>query len=360
MPAVRPPALAALALLLASAAAGSPASAEDPPFPAGTSSRTLEGLRCSVVIPEAFDAAKEHSLLVILHGAGGTETGMAGTMAGMAAEDFVVVAPKSTADTWDKKDLDAVRRITASLKKRLHVGQGRLHGVGFSNGGWNLAPLVFDEELGFATACWVASGYKGGSVPKGARKTMGVLALAGEQDGNRDAAAKTPDLLRDKVRSAECLLQPFLDHKWPEKLQPYLQWWLKVMEGRFTPGECGAFDWFDDRAKAEAVAREKKSGTFLYYWSAGSAGSPVAKAFQNETLRDPLVQRFGRQLAAVKQGAEEGASSLAERGIGELPAVVVLDSDAKPVKTLCGAKLTPPALAAALRSVAPDKTLPKR
>lgn len=353
------PATAALALVLALAAGGSPAVAvEDPPFPSGTSSQTLEGLRCSVVMPEAFDPAKERSLLVVLHGAGGTETGMAGTMAGMAAEDFVVVAPKSTADTWAKSDLDAVRRITASLKKRLKIGAGRLHGIGFSNGGWNLAPVVFDEELGFASACWVAAGFKGGAVPKAARKTMGVLALAGQQDGNRDAAEKTPDLLKDKVRSAECLLQPNLDHKWPEKLQPYLQWWLLVMEGRFKPGECAAFDWAADPAAAQAEMTRRKTGGFTYFFGKDQEGDAAAKSFQNETLRDPLVQRFGRQLAAYKAERTPEAEAAAAVALKSTPAVVVRKPDGTVSKVLEG-KITAAALGHALRAVAPDKEMPK-
>ena len=32
-----------------------------------------------------------------------------------------------------------------------------------------------------ASACWIAAGYDGGSVPKWARKSLGVLALAGTE-----------------------------------------------------------------------------------------------------------------------------------------------------------------------------------
>jgi predicted esterase len=352
-----PPLLALAAALLA---IGGPAAAvDDGPIPPGTSSRILEGLRCSLVLPEGFDAAKEHSLVVVLHGNGGTETGMAGTLAHLASDDFAVVAPKSTGLGWDRKDVDAVRRIVAGLKKSLHVGEGRLHGIGFSNGGWNLAPLVFDEDLRFASACWVAAGYNGGSVPKAARRTMGVLALAGTEDGNRDVAEKTPDLLRDRVRSAECLLQPGLGHAWPEKLAPYLRWWLLVMEGRHVPGDCGAFDWAADPAAAQAEMTKRNTGGFAWYWSKDSAADPVAKAFQNETLRDPLVQRFGRQLVAWKEERSPAAEAAAAVALKETPAVVVREHDGRVVKILQG-KFPASALGAALRSVAPDKTMPKR
>src|SRR6185503_8655770 len=139
-----------LALVLASVAialAAAPAAPEDaPPFPAGTSSQTLEGLQCSIVMPNGFDVAKEHSLVVVLHGNGGNETGMAGGLQHLAKEDFVVCAPKSHGVGWETAgDIDAVKRITADLKKRLHVGERRLHVIGFSNGGWNLTPIAFDD-----------------------------------------------------------------------------------------------------------------------------------------------------------------------------------------------------------------------
>jgi predicted esterase len=351
---------AVLALAASLAAAPARCAAEDPPFPAGTSSQTLDGLRCSVVMPDAFDPAKERSMIVILHGAGGSETGMAGSLQLMAADDFVVVAPKSTADTWDKKDIDAVRRIAASLRKRLRIGEGRLHAAGFSNGGWNLAPLAFDEDLRCASACWIASGYSGGMVPKAARKGMGALALAGSEDPNRGAAEKTPDLLKDKVRCAECLIQPGIAHKWPDKLVPYLRWWLLVMEGRFTPGDCGAFDWAADPAAAEAAMKSRKAGGFAYFFSKDQAGDAAAKAFQNEALRDPLVQRFGRQLVAWKLERAEAAEAFAKEGLKETPAVVVYDADGKAVKSLQGQKISPAALGIALRSVAADRSMPKR
>ena len=325
--------------------------AEDPPFPEGTSSHVMEGLKVSLVMPAGWDPAKERSMIVILHGTGGTETGMAGSLAHLAADDFVVVAPKSRGMGWDKPDVEAVRRIAADLKKRLKIGEGRLHAAGFSNGGWNLAPLAFDDALRCASACWIAAGFDGGSVPKWAKKGMGVLALAGSEDGNRPHAEKTPDLLEGKVRSGECLLQPGLGHEWPGKLMPYYRWWLLVMEGRFAPGECAAFDWFDDGTAAAARMKEKGTGGLLYLWSKEQAADPAAKAFQNEILRDPLVQRFGRQLAAWKE----------ERpGTKETPAVVVHDAAGKIVKTLQGPKVTAAAVAAALRSVAPDKTVPKK
>jgi predicted esterase len=348
------------ALLLAALLAAAAPAAGDDPFPPGTSSQSLEGLRCSIVMPESGAAAQGRSLLVILHGAGGTETGMAGSLAHLAADGFVVLAPKSAGQTWAKADLDAVRKVAADLKKRLGIADGRMHAAGFSNGGWNLADVAFDEHLKFSSACWIAAGFKGGKPPPHARKGMGALALAGAEDGNRDAAEKTPDLLDGKVRSAECRIQPNLGHAWPEKLMPYYRWWLLVQEGRFVPGDCAAFEWIADPAAAADEAKARKTGRFVYLWSAAQAADPAAKAFQNDTLRDAVVQRFGSQLVAARIEAPPGSPLLAEHGVKETPAVVVYDAEGKALKALAGPKITAAALGAALRLAAPDRTLPKR
>ena len=65
-----------------------PAQADDAPFPPGTSSHWLESLKCSIVMPEKFDPAKERSMVVVLHGAGGTETGMASVLAFLCSDDY--------------------------------------------------------------------------------------------------------------------------------------------------------------------------------------------------------------------------------------------------------------------------------
>lgn len=334
---------------------------EAAPFPTGESTQQLEGLKCTVEMPAGFDVAKEHALVVILHGNGGTDDGMARSLMHLCKDDFVVVAPKSTGLGWSGPDIEAVRRLTAELRKRLHVGERRLHGIGFSNGGWNLAPLAFDEALRFQSACWVAAGFQGGSVPKHAKKEMGILALAGAEDPNRDAAEKTVTLLDEKVRSAECRLQLGLGHAWPDQLVPYLTWWLKVQDGRYTPGVCAAFEWkASPQAALEAAASAPaKTGSFVWWYAtAADQANEKAKAFQNDTTRARLVQRFGQQLPAAKVDRDVDPDGFAKAGLKTTPAVVVYDAAGK-VKATFQDKIDPKALAAALRSVAPDKSTPK-
>lgn len=347
--------LAALSAVLVLSPRSAPA--QESPFPAGQSVQQLEGMRCTVLMPDAYDAAKERSLLVILHGNGGDDS-LALAMQHMTQEEFVVVAPKSTGVGWSAPDVEKVRRIAADLRKRLRVGERRLHVLGFSNGGWNLSPLAFDEALRVQSACWVAAGFNGGKPPKHAKKEMGVLALAGTEDGNRDAAEKTVPMLEEKVRTAECRLQPKLGHEWPRELVPYYSWWLTVQEGRFTPGTCAAFAWKESPQAALDAAAAAKTGSFVYWWSAQDAQNEKAKTLQNDVLRDALVQRFGQQLAAAKASREDAAEEWAKTGLKTTPAVVVYDAAGK-VKASLQDKVDAKSLAAALRSVAADKSLPK-
>jgi len=311
-------------------------------------------------MPDSFDPAKERSMVVVLHGAGGTETGMAGSLAFLAAEDYVVVAPKSAGQTWEKADLDAVKRIVAMLRKSLRIGKDRLHGLGFSNGGWNLHSVAFDPDLRFTSACWVAAGYKEGKPPPHAAKGMGVLAMAGEKDPNRPFAEATVDLLEGKVRSVEFRMEPGAKHEWTPRQMPYYGWWLGVQEGRFTPGSTRSLDWLEPTGDPQGAMAAKKLGGFVYWYSSEDDGvNEKAKQFENATLQDPLVRFLGNQLVAWKQDRKDFPANFLGAGLKSTPAVVVYQPLGTVVKVLEG-DIKPAALAAALRAVAKEKSPPKR
>jgi predicted esterase len=344
-------ALAALLALLVGAAC-----ADGLPYPEGHSSQRIEGLQVELILPAGLAPEKPASLVVILHGAGGTATGMAGSLRGWVPDGYVVCAPKSTEATWSDADVKAVLRIGAHLKAVLPVDPKRVHVVGFSNGGWNLGPLAFDDDLHPCSATWVAAGCTGGRVPKWAVKELGVLALAGTEDGNAGAARATVDVLKDKVRSVEVRFQKGLGHEWPGELMPYLKWWMGAMEGRFVPGEDMNFAWGESVEQAlAALAGAKKGGVLLYAFDAGDADDPIARALQNEVLMDPDVRFFGEQLQAVKLDLSQHREALEALGVKTTPAVVVLAKDGKPKKVLEGKSLKASKVASALKSVAPEK-----
>ena len=106
---------AALPLLVVAFA---PALAQDDlPYPKGSTSQMHLGMKFQLVVPPNYDPAKEHSLIVVLHGAGGTETGMAGSLAPLAAEGFVVCAPKSAGPTWTAADVKIVSPIHCACSR---------------------------------------------------------------------------------------------------------------------------------------------------------------------------------------------------------------------------------------------------
>jgi len=357
------------ALLLCGPAA--PACSDDLPYPLGESTHDIEGLKTWLHLPKDIAADKPQSLVIILHGYGGTASGMAGSMRAWVSAGYVICAPKSTGTGWDNADVAAVLKIGAHLKEVLPIDPKRVHVVGFSNGGWNLPPLAFDDDLRPCSATWVAAGYKGASVPKWAKKELGALALAGAQDGNLNAAKGTVTALQDKVRAVEVRVQPNLGHEWPEKLMPYCRWWMGAMEGRFTPGVDMNFAWGDDVSAAlKTLEGKKKGGVFIYAYDENDADSALAKQLQNELYMDPLVRHYGKQLQAVKLAADlgtapetQGAKNLAAlRAYGakckELPCVLVLDRNGKLKKELSG-KIKARKLASALKSVSPNKKPPE-
>jgi predicted esterase len=333
------------------------ARAADLPYPVGTSSHRIEGLQTELALPKDLAAEKKASLVVILHGNGGTATGMLAALGEWPAKGYVVCAPKSTGIGWNDPDVTAVLKIAAHLVKVLPVDPAKVHVVGFSNGGWNLPRLAFDETLKPVSATWVAAGFRGGNVPDWAKK-MGALALAGSQDGNVDAARATVKALTGKVRTAEVREQPGLGHEWPDKLVPYLLWWMGVQEGRFVPGEDRNFDWGTDLAAAKAALQGKKKGGVLLYVYDPADTKPEAKALQNEVFCDAEVRRLGNQLEAVMLPKGQVTGIAAELGFTVTPYVGVFDAKGALRHALEG-KIKTAALAKALRSVAPEPREPK-
>jgi poly(3-hydroxybutyrate) depolymerase len=329
------------------------------PYPAGASSHKIEDLQTELVLPRDLSAEKKGSLVVILHGVGGTATGMAGALADWANHGYVVCAPKSTGQAWNDADVEAVKRIAAHLLAVLPIDPEKVHVVGFSNGGWNLPPLAFDEKLRPISATWVAAGCKGGSVPDSQKSRMGVLAMAGAQDANLASARDTVKILAGKVRSVEVRVQPNLGHEWPDALMPYFQWWMGVQEGRFVPGEDRNFAWTADLAAAKAAVAGKKKGGVLLYVFDPTDEKPEAKALQNEVFFDPEVRRLGAQLQVVKRArADVGAEEAALIGFTVTPFVAVFDTKGV-LKQAIEGKVKASALAKALRSVAPEPREPK-
>jgi predicted esterase len=339
-----------------------PARGGDLPYPPGRSSQQIEGLRVELDLPQDLSSDKPASLVVVLHGAGGTATGMAGALRAWVPEGYVVAAPKSTGQVWSDADVASVKRIIQHLEKVLPVDPKRLHVVGFSNGGWNLDPIAFDEDLEPLTATWVASGCRRPSPPKSAVRRMGVLALAGTEDPNAKAAAETVKMLRKKVRFVEVRFQQGLGHAWPDQLAPYMRWWMGAVEGRFEPGVDLNFDWQDDLKAAIASQADRKhhGGVMIYAYDGKAKDDALARTLQDEVFMDPLVRWYGGQIPCVKLEAGAHHDDLAALGVKTYPAVVVLDKHGKPRKVLEGKRdLSARHVAKALRGVVPDRKRPE-
>ena len=352
---------ATITLLLCVCALPAPAQADaaDATYPEGRSTQEIEGLKVELGVPEGLSADKPGSLIVILHGAGGSATGMAASMREWIPEGYVVCAPKSSGQVWSDTDVKRVKTIAQHLLKVLPIDKTKVHVVGFSNGGWNLPPLAFDDDLKPRTATWVASGFRGGKPPKWAA-TMGVLALAGTRDANAASARETVKLLRKSVDVVEARFQPELEHAWPTKLMPYFRWWMGAREGRCTPGVDMNFAWGDDLDRAlKKAGAQKKGGVFVYAFDSDVGDLEATRMLQTDVFMDPVVRFFGEQLHPTKLDAKTHGERLAGFGVTSYPAVVVLDKDGKPKKVLEAKTLQERKIVSALRSAAPERKKPK-
>lgn len=341
-----------LTLLLATAATA----AEDT-YPPGTSRHEIEGLHTTLVIPADYVAKREYSLLVTLHGMGGTGDQMARGFGSLSRDGFVVCAPKSRGQGWTSRDIGDVRKIVAGLRKKLSIGKGRLHANGYSNGGFNLGKLVFDKALPFTSAAYIGAGYQGEAVDPGDRTGLGVIVLLGGQDPYAEQAKQTVELLRDKVRSVECHVQPGVGHTYPPRLAAYYVRWMKAMEGRLPPGDDVALEWGSDLAAAKAEMAKAKRAGLIYVYSAADAGTDADRKLRREVLLDPLVRHFAGQLTRVKLDLKESAALVAAMRIRKTPALVLLRANGRVSKRF-EAKFDVTKLASALRRVAPKRKEP--
>ncbi|MDF1699646.1 MAG: hypothetical protein P1V36_00610 [Planctomycetota bacterium] len=328
-------------------------------YPAGRSTQQIEGLKVELGVPAGLVKDKPASLAVVLHGAGGSATGMAAAMREWVPEHYVVCAPKSSGQVWSDSDIGKVKKIIQHLLASLPIDKTKLHVVGYSNGGWSLPPLAFDDDLKPRTATWVGSGFRGGSPPKWAA-SMGVLALAGSRDANATSARETVKLLRKSVDVVEARFQTGLGHQWPGELMPYFRWWTGAREGRCAPGVDMNFAWGTDQAAAlQAAGREKKGGVFVYAYKSDATDHTPTKLLQNEVFMNPLVRHYGAQLHPTKLDAVAHGEALAALGVTSYPAVLVLKKDGKVRKILQGKTLSERKILAALRSGAPNKKKPE-
>jgi predicted esterase len=349
------------ALALAVLSLGSAVALAQEKYAPGRSTQHLDGLRYELLVPTEEQGKDGYSLLIILHGMGGTATGMVGIGQEALPRGLITCAPKSTGPGWSAPDIKVVKKIAKHLVDMYGVAPHRRHAAGFSNGGYNLTPLAFDEKLHFVSACWIASSFGGGKPPRWAAKEMACLALVGAEDNARPSAVKIVDQLEGKVKFVDYRVQPGLGHKLPREHVPYWLYVMEVMEGCFTPGRQLSYDWQTDLAAARGEMASKKVGGFAYVYDpeATDKERDLTKAYQNEALFDRVAGFFGRQLIAVKLEKAAAADLIAEAKVKTTPAIVVFKRGGdKTAKVLTG-KPSAKKLASALRSVAKVKKLPK-
>ena len=133
---------------------GRAARADDWPYPPGRSSPVIEGLTVELDLPRELSKDKPASMVVILHGAGGTATGMAGSLREWTGLGYVICAPKSTDQTWSAPDIQAVKRIAEHMKSVLPIDPAKVN-VNFTSGGTS---ETF-SQVGSAAECGAAGGW---------------------------------------------------------------------------------------------------------------------------------------------------------------------------------------------------------
>ena len=349
----------AVLLLLLALASPTVADEEAWPYPAGRTIKTIEGLKTYLHLPETLSRERPASLVIVLHSAGGSPGTMADRFEAWSHDGYVVCAPKAQDITWEPNDLKKIVLVATHLKTVLPIDPKKVHVVGYDQGGTELSPLAFHDELRPCSATWLTSGYRGHQVPRWAKTGLGACAIAGTDDFSKKDARATVKKLRGKVRNVEFHLQQGLGHAYPSKYAEYLRWWMGVQEGRLTPGDDRSFEWTTDLDAAIASQSvRKKGGVFVWVYSHADAESDRARTIQHTIFFHPEVRFLGRQIACVKLEAGANEERIAALGVKSAPALVVLDKKGK-VKMAFQEEILAKKVARSLRGVAPRRTMPK-
>jgi hypothetical protein len=271
-----------------------------------------------------------------------------------AKDGYVVCAPKAADMTWEHGDLERVLRLAAHLKKKLPIDETKVHVVGYSHRGTELAELAFDDDLKPCSATWVAAGFRGKQIPKWAKTGLGVMAMAGSEDKEIRSVRETAKALRGKVRTVEVREQPGLGHGFTYELLPYLQWWMGVQEGRIRPGDDLYFDWKKDPATKPAQHGRKKGGLVVWVYDASDAQKPETNVLQREVFFDPDFRFLASQLPCLKLDKALQAEAVKKLGVETTPALVILDRDGEVLNTYVGS-FNVKHIVKILRKIAPRK-----
>lgn len=98
------------------------------------------GLAGSLYVPSSYTAQVAHPLLVMLHGAGGTQTTINNLMPLVEEQGVIMLAPRSLGPTWDLMingvgpDVALIDDALAYTFTRAHIDPARIALGGFSDG----------------------------------------------------------------------------------------------------------------------------------------------------------------------------------------------------------------------------------
>ncbi len=201
------------------------------------SEHSLEGLKYHLNVPEGLTEDKPGSLVILMHGVGGRAKNFMSVLDPWVKEGYLICAPQSAGIIWNPHEFKAAESVALHLLKEMPLNPKKVHVMGFGPGAIGLAPLSLSDKLKPVSAIYAGGSVGMVKVPKWARKTQGVLLVAGEKDRAADLARVGQLALLTRVRSLEYRFVPNLGHSWPISLTPYLLWWTGIQEGRFQFGE---------------------------------------------------------------------------------------------------------------------------
>ncbi len=328
---------------------GRAAPPSDGAFPPGASRHEWKGRSFQMLLPDAGTPPRELSLVLAIHGDLGEE--VVPDLTHLPGHGFAVCAPEARSGWhWAANEGEELIDLADHVARTLKVPDTRLHVVARGHARGFATQIAFHRKARFAGACFVDCGPSGARPPADARRRLGVLSLGAVTGGTNPAPSrKIADDAAPAVRVAEY-------RRDAEDLGgPYLLWWLRAMEGRFTPGDDLSFDWRTPGSAPEVTKAVQDAGrpTLVWFFSAADATDEVARALQTQVFLEAGVRATGRPLQAIRLAREAHGELFGLFELKRTPALVVVDTSLRPLARFEGA-VDPADLARALERANPS------
>ena len=250
----------------------------------------------TVYVPENYDPAKSHGLVLCLHGAGGGSESFYGIFKDLADNSgFLVASPATLGGLWWQGGDTLALGLLEHMKKKFNVDTNRVFITGFSNGGHGayFTALRFPDLFAGAVPM---SGSPAGEISGSTKKfienafNLPFQAIHGGQDRviPFNTSDRTIKRMQELGFDAKMKAYPTMGHTYlPKTDRPELHEWVKSKVRKPFPKKISYY--FDKSKSSRCYWLEAGSFTGLAHVEAKVEGNTITLKTENIDSLDVLL-----------------------------------------------------------------------